>query len=275
MPLPAIDLDAYFRRIGYEGPRAPTLQLLRALHALHPAAIPYHGIDVLIGMPVDISPEGTFDKLVRRRSGGYCFEQNGLFRAVLLALGFEVDAYLGRVLWFLGPEDPLPLRTHMILRVRVDGEDWLADVGFGGAVMAAPLRMADREPQQTRDGVYRVTSIGADLKLELQSKNRWLPMVLFTPSPQLDVDFLAPNWYTSTHPRSTFRNRLLACRATADVRYGLLNNRLTIRKPNGEVQQSELDRNELETTLREVFFVEVTDEVRAALVWGQIKAASA
>lgn len=267
-----IDLDAYFRRIGYDGPRAPTLALLRALHALHPAAIPYEGTDVLLGRPIDIAPEAIFDKMVRRRRGGYCFEQNGLFRAVLVALGFDVEAYLGRVLWFLGPGDPLPLRTHMSLKVTVEDEGWLADVGFGGAVMSAPLRISDHEPQRTRDGTYRLTPLGPDLKLELQSTNRWIPMVMITPVPQLDVDFIAPNWYTSTHPRSTFRNRLLACRATADVRYSLINNRYTIRMASGEVRQSELDRPGLETTLRDVFAVEVGEELRAALervVWAK------
>lgn len=265
------DLEAYFGRIGYDGPRAPTLDVLRALHALHPAAIPYEGTDVLLGKPVDITPAAIIEKLVRRRRGGYCFEQNGLFRWALIELGFKVEAYLGRVLWFLQPGDPLPLRTHMSLKVTIDGEAWLADVGFGGAVMSAPLRMAEFSPQTTHNGTFRLTPVDGDLKLEIQSPNRWIPMVLITPTPQLDVDFLAPNWFTSTHPRSLFRNRLVACRATAEARYQLLGNRMTIRRTNGTWTQEELDRAGLETTLSEVFFIEMTDELRAAVervVWG-------
>ena len=270
-----IDLDAYFRRVGYDGPSEPTLDVLRALHALHPAAIAYDGIDVLLGRPIDLAPAVLFDKLVTRRRGGYCFENNGLFKAVLVQLGFEVEAFLCRVLWFLAPGDPLPLRTHMTLKITIDGEAWLADVGFGGGAMIAPLRLDDRTPQATANGVYRITPEGGELKLELQSRERWLPMILFAPVPQLDVDFLAPNWYTSTHPRSTFKHRLVACRTYPDVRHALLNNRYTIRQPNGDAEHTELDRAGLETTLRDLFAIDVTDELRAALdrvVWSNQEA---
>jgi len=253
------------RRIGYEGPRAPTLELLRALHALHPAAIPYEATEVLMGRPVDIAPEAIFDKLVARRRGGYCFEHNGLFRQVLRQLGYTLESYMGRVLWFLGPDDPLPLRTHMALRVTIDGEDWLADVGFGGAVMLAPLRMWDETPQATHNGVFRLTRLGDELKLELQSTKRWIPMIQIALQPQLDIDFVAPNWYTSTHPASMFRNRLVACRATPQARHALNGNRYTIRAPDGEATERMLDRNELEATLSKVFAIEVTDELRAAI----------
>jgi N-hydroxyarylamine O-acetyltransferase len=266
-----IDLDAYFRRIGYQGPRAPTLNVLRAIHARHPAAIPYEGIDVLLGRPVDIAPDAIFDKLVRRGRGGYCFEQNGLFKAVLVEMGYAVEAFLGRVLWFLGPDAPLPLRTHMAMRVTIDGQAWLADVGFGGTVMSAPLLMTEFEPQTTPNGVYRLTPIGNELKLEILSPSGWKPMVLIALQPQLDVDFIAPNWFTSTHPRSIFRNRLMACRATAEARYSLIDNRLTVRKSDGEWAQETLDRAALEATLHDVFAVDVTEEVRAAIgrvVWG-------
>ncbi len=265
-----VDIDAYCQRIGYDGPYAPTLDVLRTLHALHPAAIPYEATGVLTGEPVDISASAIFDKLVRRRRGGYCFEHNGLFKHVLTRLGFPVEAYLGRVLWFIGPDAPLPLRTHMALRVIIDGQAWLADVGFGGAVMTAPLQIDNPNPQTTPNGVFRLSRIDGDLKLELQSHDRWLPMVLITPQPQLDVDFVAPNWYTSTHPGSLFRTRLLACRATPQARYALIGNRLTIREPSGEVIQTELDRAHLETTLRDVFSIQISDELRAAIdrvVW--------
>ena len=73
-----VDLDAYFRRIGYDGPREPTLDVLRAILALHPATIPFEAIDVLLDRGVDVSPAAVDDKLIARRRGGYCYEQNGL-----------------------------------------------------------------------------------------------------------------------------------------------------------------------------------------------------
>src|SRR5690606_7025466 len=136
----ALDLDAYCARIGYDGPREPTLATLRALHALHPAAIAFEALDVMLGRGIDLAPAAVEAKLVHQRRGGYCFEQNGLFQRVLAAMGFEVEALLARVLWRTPADAPPRPRTHMALRVMVEGEPWLADVGFGGCVMTAPLR---------------------------------------------------------------------------------------------------------------------------------------
>ncbi len=160
----------------------------------------------------------------------------------------------------------------MVMRVTIDDEYWLADVGFGAAVMSAPLKMSVFDEQVTHNGVFRLSPVGDDLKLAIRSPNRWIPMVLITPQPQLDVDFIAPNWFTSTHPNSMFRNRLVACRATAEVRYSLMDNRFTIRKPDGSFQERELNREELEATMEEIFDIEVTDDLRGAIervVWSR------
>src|SRR5579862_105740 len=109
----AIDLTAYFGRIGFSGPArpAPTLDTLRALHLLHPQAIPFENLDVLIGRPVLLDLESIQRKLIANRRGGYCYEHNLLFRSVLEALGFRVRGFAGRVLW--GREAPdMPARTH-------------------------------------------------------------------------------------------------------------------------------------------------------------------
>ena len=128
-----LDLDAYLARIGYDGPREPTLEVLRAIHAAHPAAIPFEAIDVLLDRGVDISLPAVQAKLIAGRRGGYCFEQNTLFLAVLRELGFDVEPLLARVVWMRPADAPAGPRTHMVLRVTLEGRPWLADVGFGGA----------------------------------------------------------------------------------------------------------------------------------------------
>jgi N-hydroxyarylamine O-acetyltransferase len=160
----------------------------------------------------------------------------------------------------------------MSMRVAIDGEDWLADVGFGGATMLAPIRLWETAPQETINGTFRLTPTGeGEVTLELKSPRRWMPMVLIALQPQLDVDFIAPNWFTSAHPNSTFKKRLMACRAMPTVRHTLSNNRYTIRTPDGVGEERLLDRAGLEAVLREVFDVEMTERLRAALervVWG-------
>src|SRR3546814_4299324 len=91
-------------------------------------------IDALVEGHIDIGAEAVAAKLIDARRGGYCFEQNGLFLRVLRAIGFEAEGLLGRVRWMRPPDAPPAPRSHMVLRVRIDGRPWLSDVGFGSAV---------------------------------------------------------------------------------------------------------------------------------------------
>jgi N-hydroxyarylamine O-acetyltransferase len=248
-----IDLDAYFARIGYEGPREPTLAVLRRLTELHPAAIIFEAIDVLLDRGIDISPAAVDAKLIAGRRGGYCYEQNSLFKRVLTALGFQVEGLLARVLWMAPPDAPTRPRTHMGLRVLIDGAPWLADVGFGSCVPTTPLRMDVFEPQATGHEAFRFRRIGPELLLEAQLGEVWQPVYQLGPERQLEVDYELPNWFTSTHPSSHFRHNLLVAKTTPQARFGLLHNRLTIRRPDGTMERRELAPAQIETTLVETF----------------------
>lgn len=264
MEMKALDLDAYCARIGYDGPREPTLATLRALHALHPAAIAFEALDVMLGRGIDLAPAAVEAKLVHQRRGGYCFEQNGLFQRVLAALGFEVEALLARVLWRTPADAPPRPRTHMALRVMVEGEPWLADVGFGGCVMTAPLRMGSTAPQPTGHEDFRLTPAGRELILSARMAEGWEALCSIAPEPQLDVDFMVANWFTATHPDSPFRSRLMVARSGKRVRYGLLDNRLTIRSASG-VEQQFLDADQMEAALRDLFHLPVDPAWRPVL----------
>jgi N-hydroxyarylamine O-acetyltransferase len=248
-----IDLDAYFARIGYVGPREPTLDVLRTLHVLHPAAIPFEAIDCLLDRGVDISPEAVDAKLIHGRRGGYCFEHNGLLRRVLEALGFVVEGLAARVRWNMAPDVPAQPRTHMVLRVIAEGEPWLVDVGFGGCVLTAPLRFEPGLEQETGHDRYRLTPVEEDLRLEVLREPGWVPAYDVSPSPCVPRDYEMANWFTSTHPTSHFRHNLLAARTTPEARFGLLFNQLTVRPRNGPVEKTTLDADGIERALRDVF----------------------
>lgn len=248
-----VDLDAYFARIGYAGSREPTLQTLRELHALHPAAIPFEAVDCLLDRGIDISPQAVDAKLIHARRGGYCFEHNGLFRRVLAALGYEVEGLAARVGWNMPPGAPDQPRTHMVLKVLAEGEPWLVDVGFGGCVLTAPLRYEAGVEQATDHDRYRLTPVVEDLRLEVLREAGWVPAYDIGPSPCVPRDYEMANWFTSTHPTSHFRHNLLAARTTPEARYGLLFNRFTIRPRGGETAHEILDADGIERVLREVF----------------------
>lgn len=278
-PLPdeELDLDRYFARIGYAGNPRPDLRTLRALTELHPATIPFEAVDVFLGRPVDLGPRALQAKLIDGGRGGYCFEQNGLLKRVLTALGFTVEGLIARVRWML-PQDapPTPL-THMTLRVTIDGERWLADVGFGACVAGAPLRFdAVGTEQPTSHETFRVTRQGVWTLLEAQLPDGWHPLYMISPEPALEADYLTANWYTSTHPQSGFRRELRAAMTTPRHRTTLLNNRLTVRQARGGVDRRFLSEPEIADALVSTFGLELdADSARQAAALATAAAAAA
>ena len=263
--IPSVDLDAYFKRIAYDGPRAPTLETLRALHEHHPAAIPFEAIDVMLDRGVDITPAAVDAKLIAARRGGYCFEQNGLFKRVLETIGFDVECLIARVKWQAPPDAPVRPRTHMGLRVTIDGTPWLADVGFGGCVSSEPLRMDTSEPQKTRHVTFRLIPTADGLNVEALLGAGWAPLYELGLEPQHDVDYVPANWFTATHPESHFRHQMMIARTTPEAQYALSNNRLTIRTPDGGEERRELSVDELAEVLRDLFGLPVEASWRPAL----------
>ncbi len=250
---PKVDLDAYFKRIGYSGPAEPTLEVLRSLHERHPAAIPFEAIDVLLDRRIDLSPGAIDAKLISGRRGGYCFEQNGLFSRVLEAIGFEVEGLAAHVRWMAEPGSPVPPLTHRVLRVMIEGRPWLADVGFGSAVSTAPLRMDVREPQPTRHDVYQLLPVGSQLMLRALVDGQWRPVYSIASEPMLDSHYEMANWYTSTHPDSHFRKRLIVTRTTPEARNILADGRLTVRRPGRRAEKHFLDAGQILETLESIF----------------------
>ena len=152
-------LARYFTRIGYHGPAEPTLEVLRQLHLLHPQAIPFENIDAYSGLGVSLDLARIADKMLARGRGGYCFEHNRLFQAVLEQLGFRVTPLIARVRWQV-PADVRTGLTHMLLRVDLDGRSWLVDVAFGSTTQTAPLEFLLNVPQETPHGVFRIAPVG-------------------------------------------------------------------------------------------------------------------
>jgi N-hydroxyarylamine O-acetyltransferase len=140
--------EGWLRRIGYDGPLAPTLGTLRGLVAAHAMSIPFECIDPLLGRPPALDSESLRRKLIEDGRGGYCCEQNMLFRAGLQMLGFQVTSLLARVIHGAAADAPRPA-THMVLRVNLPEGPFLADVGFGGMTLTAPLALTPDVLQET------------------------------------------------------------------------------------------------------------------------------
>ena len=229
-PRPAFDVDgldlpAYLERIGYAGPQEPTLETLRGLHLAHATTVPFENLDVQLGRPILLDLESLQAKLVRARRGGYCYEQNLLFAAVLQTLGFDVTRLAARVR--LGATEVRP-RTHMILRVDLAEGGFLADVGFGADGLLAPLPI-DPGPDRTEFGsTRRIVFEDDDTRvLQFRRPDGWLDLYAFTLEPQHFADYVMANHFTSTWPRSGFVTTLVAQRLGTEVTWSLRGRELT------------------------------------------------
>jgi N-hydroxyarylamine O-acetyltransferase len=223
------NLDAYLKRINYSGSIAPTLETLQMLHRLHPAAIPFENLDPLMQRPVRLQLSDIEQKLLFEQRGGYCFEHNLLFKAVLEAMDFGVTPLGAGVLWG-EPEGFVPdVLNHMVLMVDVGGVPYLADVGFGGNVATAPLRLRAEAEQQTPNERYRLAGGHPKWRLDIEIGGEWKPLYEFTQTPQTLDDYLVVNDLMMV----AFRDDLVAARAEPGKRHALHNGRLHTHE-NGE-----------------------------------------
>ena len=273
---PAFDLDAYLARIGYAGPRDASLDTLKTLHFAHPQSIPFENIDPFLGRPVRLDLAALHDKIVLGGRGGYCFEHNLLFMHALRAFGFEVVGLAARVLWGQS-EDAITARSHMLLRVEHDGRTCIADVGFGGLTLTAPLQLEPGREQKTPHEPFRIVEAGDHFRLQAAIGGDWRSLYRFDLQPQYEVDYSVTNYFLSTSPTSHFLSSVIAARAAPDRRYALRGNRLSIHHLRGRTEQTEIataaeladtlqgllgiiipDRTAFEAKVRETKIVETT-----------------
>ena len=208
------ELDSYLARVGLTGD-APGLA---ELHRAHATSIPFESLDPQRGVVVSLNEEDLAAKLVERRRGGYCFEQNLLLGCALRALGAEVELYLARVLLGADPGAPRP-RSHLLLGVNWQGERWHADVGFGGGTLLEPLPWGPGEVHEQSGWRYRVIEREPEYVLQTAAgEGEWGDLYAFLPHPVPKADIETANWWTSTHPASRFVTGFLVSRQWPDGR---------------------------------------------------------
>ena len=257
MTADTLDLEAYAARIGFEGEIAPTLDVLERLVERHASAIAFENIDVLAGRVPALDTPSLEGKLVRRRRGGYCFEQNGFFLAVLRRAGFDAHALEARVRAGVAA-DAITARTHRAVRVRLGGIDWLADVGFGTLAPTAPLRLAERAVQRDPTTDYRLVDVEGDVLMQCRTHEGWSDCYRIARSEPQPIDFEMANWFVATHPKAFLRHNLLVARSQPKGRLTLFNDRLSLRSGALVPEEQTLrTRAEFADALRDAFGLEV------------------
>ena len=261
------DQDAWLNRIEYRGSRAPTLETLRGLVEAHSAAISYESIDVLLDRAPKLDLASLQQKMIGNLRGGYCFEQNMLFRGGLLSLGFDVTSLQARVVRGLAIDAPRPM-LHMVLQVNLPEGPYLADVGFGNLARTAPIQLSPDLEQDTPHEVMRFIRMGDELTLQSRLGDRWEHIYRVVLLPRVDAEYEICNWFTASHPDSPYRRNLIAARPGPNrTRITLFNARLNVRHATGEVERRTLaDEREYRDVLSETFGLALSDaELATAL----------
>jgi len=264
---PEIDLDAYFQRIGYAGPRSVSADTLAAIHLQHPRTIPFENLNPFLRWPVRLDVQSLQQKLVRDKRGGYCYEHNLLLSHVLQQLGFRVRGLAARVLWNV-PEGTVRPRSHMLLLVDLDSRHYVADVGFGGLTFTAPLRLQVDIEQSTPHELFRLAASGEGFVMQATCGDSWRSLYEFDLQEQLLADYEVVNWYLCNNPSSHFVTGLIAARPDRECRYALRGNELAVHHVNGGTERRLLtSTGELRGALEEIFRVTLPEgpELHAAL----------
>ncbi len=245
-----LDMNAYLARIGYSGELSPTLETLKDLQLAHSTSIAFENLDILLGRPISLDLDRLQAKLIAGRRGGYCFEHNTLFAAVLEALGFKVTRLAARVRF--GATEIRP-RSHMHLLVAIDGEPWLADAGFGRVGPLHPIRLNQTEAVHQSGSSYRINRDGGLFVLQALYGDISFDFYSFTLEPQEPVDFVVANHFTSTYPDSPFVHTLVVQRRSWDTCWMLRNLELTVEHAGKKTTETLWDDDALNSALADLF----------------------
>ncbi|HKG14613.1 MAG TPA: arylamine N-acetyltransferase [Pyrinomonadaceae bacterium] len=252
-----MDVKTYLERIGYQGPLSTDADTLRGLHVAHMTAVPFENLSIHAGEPVVLEDAALFGKIVGRRRGGFCYENNGLFAALLRALGFEVSMLSAEVAnsegGFGRPFD------HMTLLVTLE-ERRLADVGFGDSFVE-PLLLDERGEQAQGRHAYRVAPEGDYRVMSRRDEGggEWKAQYRFTLRPHVYADFAEMCRYHQTSPQSHFTRGRVCSRATEAGGRVTLSGMRFIETDAGGVRRERVlaDEGEYAAALREHFGVEI------------------
>ena len=248
-----MNVQTYLDRINYEGPLVPTAEALRRLQVAHLLAVPFENLSIHAGEPIVLDDEALFRKIVSGRRGGFCYELNGLFAALLRALGFEVAMLSAQV---ADSEGNFSLDfDHMALMVTID-EPWLVDVGFGDSFVE-PLLLNERDSQVQGDRAYRVVVDGERLVVmqrnNLDTSEEWKPQYRFTPKPYQYSDYAEMCKYHQTSRHSHFTRARICSRLTPRGRITLSDMRFITTEGATRRERPVATQEEYADILREQF----------------------
>jgi len=254
-----MDVEAYLRRIEYDGPRSPSRQTLRDLHRQQLYTVPFENLDIALGVPIGFDPDALFDKIVSRKRGGFCYELNSLFSELLQGLGFRVEMLSARV----RSADGSFSREfdHMLLKVALEEESYIADVGFGDSSLD-PVRIeATNAHLDPRPEFAVVAANGAWELVRRQSDGSYLPDYCFTETRRQLTDFSEMCLFHQTSPDSHFTQNRVCTKALPNGRLTISAMRLIETRDGIRRESALMSKENLRTCLSKQFGIEFADDI--------------
>lgn len=245
-----MDIAAYLNRINYRGPLNCDAETLRQLHLAHLRSVPFENLSIHASEPIVLNDEALFEKIVTRKRGGFCYELNGVFSALLRTLGFHVDRLSAQV---ANAEGKFSSDfDHMTLMVTLD-ERWLADVGFGDSFIE-PLRLDERGTQVQGGTAYRIEPAdGYLVGLQLTAQDGWKPFYRFKLQLYDYADFEDRCRFHQTSPESHFTKNRICSMLTTDGRISVTGTNLIVTESGQRTEKRVSSRQEYDQLLRDHF----------------------
>jgi N-hydroxyarylamine O-acetyltransferase len=256
-----MNIDAYLKRINYNGSLEVTAETLRALQVAHLMSVPFENLSIHAGEPIVLDEDALFTKIVDHRRGGFCYECNGLFAGLLRALGFDVVMLAAGVAKNDGAFGPI--FDHMTLMVTL-AERWLVDVGFGNSFLE-PLLLDTRADQVQGTRAFRLVDDGDhSILMRREDGEDWKAQYRFTLQPYTFPDYEETCRFHQTSPDSHFTRGLICSRATEDGRITLSDmHYITTSGPQRLRHEQTLpNREEYDRVLRDQFGIVMKNPVR-------------
>jgi N-hydroxyarylamine O-acetyltransferase len=245
-----VDVPSYFARINYAGASDATIETLRALHQAHLMAVPFENLDISLGRKIFVDENSILQKVVDQRRGGFCYELNSAFGALLRCLGLQVTLLSARVARADGGEGPE--FDHLALRVDLE-ESWLADVGFGDSFMQ-PLRLQTGREQLDPAGKFQLLEEGDRWHMQKkETDGSWRAQYSFTLQAREPSEFAGMCHYHQTSPESSFTQKRICSRATAEGRITLSEMKLIVTRYGMRKETTLASEEEREAVLRKQF----------------------
>ena len=258
-------INRYLLKIGYQGDARASLDTLRELQSLHLQHIPYENLDILNGRLLSLKTDDLYQKMILKQRGGYCFELNGLYKELLVSLGYPVTQYAGRYLTKPGLGQ---LRKHRVLVVEIDGTRFITDVGYRSEQPRCPLELKPDKIQTDGFSQYklRVDSFYGWVIMQREIGKDWRNLYAFTEEPQLDMDFIMPSFYCERHPTSPFINTLKLSIFTADSTCSLVDDQYYVYQNARVIETKTVSEDKVRDILLQKFYIDVPKDYTRILM---------